>query len=107
MAQGLNVKNLILLVDSQLAVQWLSKEIITSHPCHYLLAECKRPVVSPHWKVRIAHCYREANRAADWLANRGVNIEGVTLFIDTLPLNFAPFCMRIFQELLGHIWLGT
>lgn len=34
---------------------------------------CKDLIVTQQWVITISHCYRKANKVADWLANKGVN----------------------------------
>lgn len=58
-----------------------------------LVKQCKELIAQHPWIVTILHCYREANRAADWLANRGVVLE--------LPMDFG---VHPPSELARIIW---
>ncbi|KAL2896029.1 hypothetical protein RDABS01_037813, partial [Bienertia sinuspersici] len=40
--------------------------------CFHILNHCRNCIRNPTWEVRLEHCYREGNKVADWLANRGV-----------------------------------
>lgn len=44
--------------------------------------------------MKVVHVYREANRATDWLANKGVAQENRMSFIDLVPIGLA----RILDE---------
>lgn len=37
-----------------------------------IIQRCKKTISSQDWEVEIFHCYKQSNRAADWLANQGV-----------------------------------
>ena len=39
----------------------------------FLIRECQSLLQNPNWTVVPSHCYRESNRAADHLANLGVD----------------------------------
>lgn len=40
-------------------------------------------------EVKIAHIYREGNRAADWLANRGVSQDTDFVILNFIPLGLS------------------
>lgn len=39
------------------------------------------------WEVVVSHCYREANRAADWLANYGVGLIPKLVIMEAAPVS--------------------
>ena len=69
MAQELGARSLIVMVDSKLVEGWLNKELPSCYPYLYLIRECKMMFMEGNWSVQAHHCYREVNRAVDWLAN--------------------------------------
>lgn len=76
---GLNVawkaghRRVQLTLDSELVVRVLSEDNTTSSQNSHIIRRCKNFLRRQDWQVTIHHCYREANRAADWLANFGVD----------------------------------
>ncbi|CAN1187850.1 Putative ribonuclease H protein At1g65750 [Linum perenne] len=56
------------------------------------------------WVIKIKHVYREANHAADYVANYGHNITGGTQMMDNSYRNLAYFihydCMEISEPKL-------
>lgn len=55
------------------------------------------------WEVTVHHCYREANCAADWLANYGVNMEQHLLIFEAIPVDFR----SVFLEDLGGMTIDS
>ncbi|KAL2925454.1 hypothetical protein RDABS01_000609 [Bienertia sinuspersici] len=53
-------------------------------PNMQLVKQCKQLIAQPQWVVIASHCYREANSAADWLANVGVT-QDANLHVDAHP----------------------
>lgn len=51
---------------------------------------CKKKIVT----LKIVHVYREGNRAADWLINKGVAQLINISFIDSIPIGLA----RLLEE---------
>lgn len=48
------------------------------NPHFYLVLQCRALLNNPDWEIRIVHVYREANEAANWMAN--ANFESVVEF---------------------------
>lgn len=46
------------------------------------------------WEVSIQHCYREANRVADWLANYGVEMEQRLIIFEAVPVDLRNVLME-------------
>lgn len=63
-----------LTVDSEVVAHTLIERANTSSPYYYIVNKCQEMISKPDWEIKIYHCYREANRAADWLANYGVGL---------------------------------
>lgn len=51
----------------------LLEEVPSHSPYIHLIRRCKSLIRRHEWVIIITHCYREANRAANWLANYEVN----------------------------------
>ena len=48
-----------------------------------LIKQCRELIADSSWEVHISHCFREANRVADKLANIGVGLDTQCMFYDT------------------------
>lgn len=69
--------------------------------CHHIINHCRFLLKEEDWEVRLVHCYREGNRAADWLANQGVELDDRLQVITTIPNALG----RILDEdLTGMAW---
>ncbi|CAL1359363.1 unnamed protein product [Linum trigynum] len=62
---------LILETDSQMALQLIDKRTDPLHPHSTLLGAIRRRIARD-WVVKLAHTYREGNRAADWLSKHSL-----------------------------------
>lgn len=60
-------------VDSEVVVRMLVEETPTKFPYIRTIRRCESLIARRGWEVKIGHCYREGNRAVDWLANYGVD----------------------------------
>lgn len=70
MEKQLNIQRLIVNVDSSDVVSLISSPSSTNRLTHPLVAEC-RGILQAFHQVRIGHCFRMANLAADSLARMG------------------------------------
>ncbi|CAN1850221.1 Putative ribonuclease H protein At1g65750, partial [Linum perenne] len=70
MVWALDCRRVELQLDSRAAVALLSRDGIPDHQ-HALEVMTFQELCRQEWVVTIRHVYREANRAADFLANRG------------------------------------
>lgn len=59
------IKQLILEVDSMVVVQSLLGDLNHSSPYYHIVRRSHELVRRQEWNVKIQHCYKEANRAAD------------------------------------------
>lgn len=66
-----------------------------------IIKQCFELLYRPQWKVVISHCYREANQAADWLANRGLMYAETIKHPSSLPHELAEL---VNNDLAGVAW---
>ena len=55
----------------------------------HVVNQCKQLINQNGWTVTLTHCYREANRAADWLANHGLDGDKLYDTFASLPTDLA------------------
>ncbi|KAL2902408.1 hypothetical protein RDABS01_027490 [Bienertia sinuspersici] len=84
LAREYDVKYLDVRMDNQACTQILSNDEVNFGPNMQLVKQCKQLIARPQWVVTISHCYRESNRAVDWLANEGVT-QDENLLVDAHP----------------------
>ena len=89
------------MVDSQLVEGWLNKKLPVYHPHFYLILECRKLMMLEGWTLRVQHCYREANHAADWLANEGALNPSKRVVISSPPPARAKILL---EDLMGVAW---
>ncbi|CAN1165450.1 Putative ribonuclease H protein At1g65750 [Linum perenne] len=79
------IRKLRIQSDSSTAVNLLADAFGSSHQ-HFSLVRSFQELKNRKWEVSIEHIYREANNAADFIANSGHSLElGTTVF--TSPCN--------------------
>lgn len=88
-----------LTIDSLVVAQLLEGEISRTSPYFYIIRKCKELLQKPGWRVTIHHCYREANRAADWLANYGVGLNARMVLLSATPADL--------RDILLEDWSGV
>ncbi|KAJ1396695.1 Ribonuclease H domain [Sesbania bispinosa] len=71
-ANSLGTSHLWIEVDSMTAVSLALNGCSNNHPCFPIVSEIRNLEAGP-WQVHISHNFREANRAADWLASHAFN----------------------------------
>ena len=84
-AKEKGVSRLLVRSDSTVLVGMLRGEMEPNPEHGALIEQCKRLVQEESWKVQISHCYREANKVADMLANIGVTLNNKFTFFDSPP----------------------
>ena len=62
------IKRLLVEEDSLCVTQLVSKQVVVPNE-FYALVVAIREIISRNWQVSITHIYREANSAADFMAN--------------------------------------
>lgn len=71
-------------VDSEVVVRLLVEETQANSPYIHIIRKCKALIARVEWKVTIGHCYcfREANRATDWLSH---HIRSKVMVFEAVP----------------------
>ncbi|CAN1844814.1 Putative ribonuclease H protein At1g65750 [Linum perenne] len=82
MAWDLGVDRLQIQTDSTTAVSTLLSAVTPTHQ-HFLLLLEYQELLSRSWQVRITHVFREANQAADYMANLGHSFDFGSYFFDS------------------------
>lgn len=85
MAWNAGHRRILLEVDSKVVVQLLIGTTIPNSSSFHIIRQCKSMIKREGWEVLVQHCYREANRAADWLANFGTKMEQRLVFFEAVP----------------------
>ncbi|CAN1120866.1 Putative ribonuclease H protein At1g65750 [Linum perenne] len=91
------IRKLQIQSDSVTAVRMLSDALWLNHQ-HFNLVRSFQELKARNWEVSIEHIYREANNAADFIANSGHDLELGT-FIFTSPCNSLLYWIR--YDLIG------
>lgn len=73
-------------VDSEVVVRLLVERIPKNSPYIHIIRKCRSLIRRQEWEVTISHCYREANRAVDWLANFGVDMTPKVVIFEAVPV---------------------
>lgn len=94
-------RQVIISVDSEVVVNLLGGDVPTNYPYIDIIRECHALIHSRKWVVKVEHCYYEANKAADWLANFGVELEEKLKFIEAVPLDLRAVLL---EDLGGVAW---
>lgn len=81
MAKRKGITKLLVCVDSRIVEGLLCSDLPRASPFYNVLKQCKLLIETNGWQVRFKHYYREANRAANWLANKAVVMEEKLSFI--------------------------
>ena len=90
-----------LTVDSEVVVRLLVEPTPTNSPYIHIIRKCKSLISRQDWEVTIGYCYREANRAADWLANFGVQLEQKWVSFGAAPKDLRAVLL---EDLSGVAW---
>ncbi|KAL2935020.1 hypothetical protein RDABS01_018139 [Bienertia sinuspersici] len=70
-------------------------------PNMQIIKLCKQLISKPEWTVIIFHCYRESNKAADWLANYGTS-HSMNLMIEEVP--YPELAAILSEDMQGVAW---
>lgn len=85
LARNLQISKLQIQLDNLACVQALNSEAQGSGECAHLINFCHNLLRKDDWEVLVVHVFREGNRAADWLANRGVAQSDNLLILGSAP----------------------
>ncbi|GKD37572.1 non-LTR retroelement reverse transcriptase [Tanacetum coccineum] len=101
MARDMSIKKLFVKVDSHVVVQLMECDIVRHNNTYFIVKKCRDLLKNTKWEVKLEHCYREANRTANWLANRGFKQEERLLMFDSAPPNLGSILL---EDLKGVTW---
>lgn len=91
-------KRVIVEVDSMVVIRSLLGDNNTSSPYFHIIRRCRELIDNEEWEVILRHCYREANRVADWLANYGVGLEPKMVLLVAAPPNLRSVLLDDLEE---------
>ena len=88
-------------LDSEVVVRMLTDEPPSKSPFINLIRKCVAFIKRDQREVKVSHCYREANRATDWLANHSVTLQQPFLLMEAVPKDLHAV---LFEDLSGVGW---
>ena len=97
---SLEIKKLILEVDSMLVVNWLKKVSACDSNQANLIHICL-DFLRRNWEVQISHIYREGNQLADYLVNKALHIERGIQVLNNAP---ADVFQLLHNDIVGVPW---
>ena len=101
-AWDMGYKKLEINLDSQITVKKTEQLCKMNQPLYFIMRECKELMARRDWEVKLRHCYREANRVADYFANLGVNQTVLLVIFDShSPPTVMPFLR---DDVFGVSW---
>lgn len=100
-ARTRGVNKLLIQMHNLACIQVIQSEEFQGGQCHHIINHCRYLVKKEDWEVKLVHCYREGNRAADWLANRGVEFDGNLHLLEDAP---TPLGRILHEDLVGVEW---
>ncbi|XP_074301095.1 uncharacterized protein LOC141632448 [Silene latifolia] len=89
-AKLLHISRLLIHMDNSPCVNLINEEQLVSNSLKFIVKRCKDLIAEGHWRIKLEHSYREANRAADFLANKGVNSSTLITHLDSPPSELSP-----------------
>ena len=78
-------------MDSQVVVNLIQGPCMINQAFHFVIKECQDLLFNRPWEASFKHCYREANRVADYLANLGVGQSPCVSFLTPLLRSWLSF----------------
>ena len=78
-ARAEGIGHLLIQMDSQIVVNKIKEPVGKYQVYGKTIKKCQMLMTDPDWTVKISHCFRESNKVADFLANRGV-VQSTPLF---------------------------
>ena len=99
-AKDRRIQKLWIRLDSSVVVDILQNS--TFPPENYsLVRQCTDLLSSTGWQVRVSHCYREANKVADKLANIGLYLNSHFMYLDSHHEEVRALLAR---DIVGAAW---
>ena len=95
---NLNIESLVVEVDAQAVVDVLKNNDYVNNVVSPLLDDCRKLIASFR-RIQFKHCYRQANRCADWLARMGAVQENVTMSFVSPPVDIV----NVFEDDLNGV----
>lgn len=86
LARNLQISHLQIQLDNLSCVQALNAGRSSCGGCSHLIRHCLSLIRKEDWVVKVIHVFREGNRAADWLANHGVDQSVAAAVLESAPL---------------------
>ncbi|OMO81979.1 hypothetical protein CCACVL1_12120 [Corchorus capsularis] len=86
------IQNLDVNVDASLVINLIENADISIHPLGNIISDCRSLMQNFH-NVKISHCYREGNMAADALANKGRMLDEHFVVFNDIPDFIYDFVM--------------
>lgn len=83
----------------------LAEDTQANSPYIHIVRKCKALISRTDWEVSIGHCYREANRAADCLANLGVQSEQKIIMIEAVPKDLHAILLEDISGVTRPRWV--
>ena len=94
-------RKVVVSIDSEVVVSLLKGDIPANSPFIHIIRKCHALINSREWVIKIEHCYREANKVADWLANYGVDMVEKFKFLEAVPVDLRAVLL---EDLGGVAW---
>ena len=88
-------------LDSEVVVRMLVDDPPANSPFIQLIRKCHALIKRELWEIKITHYYREANKAANWLANHGVLIPQSVVLLEAVPKDLLAVLL---EDLSGVSW---
>jgi len=101
LAWNMGVSHLEVEIDSQLALKPTQEPCKANQAHCFVIRKCQSLLLKREWYVKIKHCYRESNKAADLLANIGVCQSTPTMVYNSPP---TPILSILFEDISGVFW---
>jgi ribonuclease HI len=99
-AQNMSLPKVVFEMDSKVIVNMVTSRHTNNAYLSPLLGEIIDLLQHPNWETSITHVYREANRCADFLANRGHSSSFDGNMLICLVIRSNSFCMMTLGGLL-------
>ena len=99
--KSLGVTKLWVQVDSSTLARLLKGDFQCSVAHMLLLHQCQELINQVGWQVTISHCFREANKVADALANIGCNLQSGVAMYERPPNEVKEL---LFADCIGVGW---